>query len=206
MPLPHFGCVWFCYVHRPGPSGNRDSSQSQQGHDVVYGTPEQEQHGFGRDLASWATKLALQNVMGADIARQVCPFRAFRFQVAKAFEHYEGSFVSIDVLLTWGTNRFASVAVIHKPRQQGVSGYTFRKLITHAMNMMTGFSTLPLQLASVVGFFFTLFGIGVLFFVIARYISEGVECLASHFLRRSSLGCFAGERCRVAQKKEGPLS
>jgi undecaprenyl-phosphate 4-deoxy-4-formamido-L-arabinose transferase len=63
-------------------------------YDVVYGTPEQEQHGFGRDLASWVTKLALQNVMGAGIARQVCAFRAFRAEVAKAFEHYEGSFVS----------------------------------------------------------------------------------------------------------------
>ena len=28
----------------------------------------------------------------------------------------------------------------------------------HALNMMTGFSTLPLQLASLIGFVFTLFG------------------------------------------------
>jgi glycosyltransferase involved in cell wall biosynthesis len=110
------------------------------GYDVVYGTPEQEQHGLGRDFASWMTKLALQNVMGAEIARKVSAFRVFRAQVAKAFAHYEGSFVSIDVLLTWGTNRFASAAVIHRPREQGTSGYTFRKLMTHAMNMMTGFS------------------------------------------------------------------
>jgi len=161
------------------------------GYDVVYGTPEQEQHGVGRDLASWATKLALQNVMGANIARQVCAFRAFRSQVAKAFEHYEGSFVSIDVLLTWGTNRFASVPVIHKPRQQGVSGYSFRKLITHAMNMMTGFSTLPLQLASVVGFLFTLFGVGILFFVVGRYISQGGSVPGFPFLA-SIVAIFSG--------------
>src|SRR6202023_1599753 len=91
------------------------------GYDVVYGTPEQEQHGLGRDFASWVTKIALQNVMGAEIARQVCAFRVFRAQVAKAFAHYEGSFVSIDVLLTWGTNRFATTPVNHNPRQQGVS-------------------------------------------------------------------------------------
>src|ERR1019366_4164854 len=161
------------------------------GYDVVYGTPEQEQHGLGRDFASWVTKLTLQNVMGAQIARQVCAFRALRAQVAKAFAHYEGSFVSIDVLLTWGTNRFASTPVKHRPREKGTSGYTFHKLMTHAMNMMTGFSTLPLQLASVVGFVFTLFGIGILFFVLGRYIAYGGSVPGFPFLA-SIIAIFSG--------------
>ncbi len=161
------------------------------GYDVVYGTPEHERHGFGRDFASWVTKVALQNVMGAEIARQVCAFRAFRAQVAKAFAHYEGSFVSIDVLLTWGTNRFAATPVKHSPREQGTSGYTFRKLMTHAMNMMTGFSTLPLQFASVVGFVFTLFGIGILFFVLGRYVAYGGSVPGFPFLA-SIIAIFSG--------------
>jgi glycosyltransferase involved in cell wall biosynthesis len=161
------------------------------GYDVVYGTPEQEQHGVGRDFASWVTKLALQNVMGAEVARKVSALRVFRTQLAKAFAHYEGSYVSVDVLLTWGTNRFASVPVQHRPRAKGTSGYNFRKLMTHAMNMMTGFSTLPLQLASVVGFVFTLFGIGVLFFVLGRYIAYGGSVPGFPFLA-SIIAIFAG--------------
>jgi glycosyltransferase involved in cell wall biosynthesis len=162
-----------------------------EGYDVVYGTPQQEQHGFGRDFASWVTKLALQNVMGAEIARQVCAFRAFRAQVAKAFAHYEGSFVSIDVLLTWGTNRFASTPVDHKPREQGTSGYTFRKLMTHAMNMMTGFSTMPLQMASLIGFIFTLFGLLILAYVLLRYFMHGDPVPGFPFLA-SIVALFSG--------------
>jgi len=162
-----------------------------EGFDVVYGTPQQEQHGLGRDMASWFTKLALQNVMGAEIARQVCAFRAFRAQVAKAFEHYEGSFVSIDVLLTWGTNRFAAIPVTHKPRKEGASGYTFRKLMTHAMNMMTGFSTMPLQIASLVGFIFTAFGFLVLAYVLARYLLSGNPVPGFPFLA-SIVAVFSG--------------
>jgi undecaprenyl-phosphate 4-deoxy-4-formamido-L-arabinose transferase len=162
-----------------------------EGYDVVYGTPEQEQHGLGRDLASWFTKLALQNVMGAEIARQVCAFRAFRAQVAKAFEQYEGSFVSIDVLLTWGTNRFTAIPVIHKQRKQGTSGYTFRKLMTHAMNMMTGFSTMPLQIASLVGFIFTAFGFVVLAYVLVRYFLNGNPVPGFPFLA-SIVAVFSG--------------
>jgi len=161
------------------------------GYDVVYGTPEQEQHGVGRDFASWVTKIALQNVMGAEIARQVCAFRAFRAQVAKAFAHYEGSFVSIDVLLTWGTNRFASTPVKHGPREQGTSGYTFRKLMTHAMNMMTGFSTMPLQMASLIGFVFTLFGLVVLVYVVIRYFVHGGSVPGFPFLA-SIIALFSG--------------
>jgi glycosyltransferase involved in cell wall biosynthesis len=161
------------------------------GYDVVYGTPEQEQHGVGRDFASWVTKLALQNVMGAEIAQQVCAFRAFRAQVAKAFAHYEGSFVSIDVLLTWGTNSFASTPVKHRPREHGTSGYTFRKLMTHAMNMMTGFSTMPLQMASLIGFVFTLFGLAVLAYVVIRYFLNGGSVPGFPFLA-SIIALFSG--------------
>jgi glycosyltransferase involved in cell wall biosynthesis len=162
-----------------------------QGFDVVYGTPEHEEHGVLRDLASLVTKMALQNVMGASIARQVSAFRAFRAEVAGAFSHYEGAFVSIDVLLTWGTNRFAAVPVVHEPRKQGTSGYTFRKLITHAMNMMTGFTTLPLQIASLVGFVFTFFGFCVLAYVLARYFTHGDPVPGFPFLA-SIVAVFSG--------------
>jgi glycosyltransferase involved in cell wall biosynthesis len=161
------------------------------GYDVVYGAPEQEQHGLGRDFSSWITKLALQNVMGADIARQVSAFRAFRREVARAFVHYSGAFVSIDVLLTWGTNRFSLVRVRHEARKAGVSGYTIRKLVTHAMNMMTGFSSVPLQFASIVGFVFTLFGIGVLAFVVGRYLLLGGSVPGFPFLA-SIIALFSG--------------
>jgi len=144
-----------------------------EGYDVIYGTPHKEQHGLWRDLASQITKMVLQGAMGDKIARNVSAFRAFRAQVSDAFANYQGPFVSIDVLLTWGTTRFAAIPVNHDPRRAGVSNYTFRKLITHALNMMTGFSTLPLQIASIVGFGVTLFGVGVLFYVIGRYLIMG---------------------------------
>jgi undecaprenyl-phosphate 4-deoxy-4-formamido-L-arabinose transferase len=162
-----------------------------QGNDVVYGRPAQEQHGLLRDLASLTTKLALQNVMGAEIARQVSAFRVFRAEVANAFRHYEGSFVSIDVLLTWGTKRFAVTPVRHQARALGASGYTFRRLVTHAMNMMTGFSTVPLQFASLIGFVFTLFGLGVLMYVVVRYLAQGTPVPGFPFLA-SIIALFSG--------------
>src|SRR5690606_1755690 len=52
-----------------------------EGYDVVYGSPAEEQHGLWRDLASQITKLALQSSMGVEIARKVSAFRVLRTDV-----------------------------------------------------------------------------------------------------------------------------
>jgi undecaprenyl-phosphate 4-deoxy-4-formamido-L-arabinose transferase len=160
--------------------------------DVVYGTPETEQHGFLRDQASRITKLALQSAMSAETARHVGAFRAFRTQIRDAFAAYHGPYVSIDVLLTWGSTRFAHVRVRHDPRQSGASSYTVRMLVTHALNMVTGFSTLPLQIASLVGFLFTLFGFGILAFVLATYVANGGSSVPGFAFLASIVAIFSG--------------
>lgn len=162
-----------------------------EGYDVVYGTPHQEGHGFLRDLASQATKLALQSAMGAQTARQVSAFRAFRTIVRQSFATYHAPFLSIDVLLTWGTTRFASVTVREDERTLGVSNYTFRKLVTHALNMMTGFSVLPLQIASWIGIGLAIFSVVVLMYVVGRYVVEGTPVPGFPFLA-SIIGLFSG--------------
>ncbi len=162
-----------------------------RGNDVVYGTPQLERHGLWRDVASRFTKIALQSAMGAATARKVSAFRVFRRDLRDSFANYSGQFVSIDVLLTWGTTRFAAIQVRHDPRKEGVSNYTFRKLVTHALNMLTGFSTFPLQVASLVGFAFTLFGIGVLVYVVVRFFAAGSQVPGFPFLA-SVIAIFSG--------------
>ncbi|HXM43432.1 MAG TPA: glycosyltransferase family 2 protein [Bryobacteraceae bacterium] len=161
------------------------------GWDVVYGTPERESHGFYRDLASRFTKLALRAAMGIETARYVSAFRAFRTYLRDGFADYRSPYVSIDVLLTWATTRFAAVPVRNDPRTIGTSNYTFRKLAVHALNMMTGLSTLPLQLASLVGFASTLFGMAVLVYVIGRYLIQGNSVPGFPFLA-SVIAMFSG--------------
>jgi undecaprenyl-phosphate 4-deoxy-4-formamido-L-arabinose transferase len=166
-------------------------SRLADGYEVVYGTPLVEPHGFLRTLASKITKLALQSAMGARTARRVSAFRVFRTPIRAAFAKYQSSFVSIDVLLTWGTAKFAWVKVRHEPRPIGKSNYTFGKLLTHALNMMTGFSALPLQVASFMGFVLTLFGLAVLAYVVGRFLIQGGAVPGFPFLA-SIIAIFSG--------------
>lgn len=159
--------------------------------DVVYGVPQFEQHGLLRNFASQFTKLALQSVMGAKNARNVSAFRAFRTDLREAFTKYRNPFVSIDVLLSWATQAFGAVKVRHQPRRSGDSNYTLGKLVNHAFNLMTGFSTAPLRFVSIVGFAFTLFGLGVLVWVLGVYLLYGSPVQGFVFLA-TIITTFAG--------------
>ena len=129
--------------------------------------------------------------MGVENARHVSSYRAFKKTLAKSFENYKGSFVSIDVLLSWGTSSFISIPVDHEERTGSKSNYTFKKLFNHALNMITGFSILPLQIASIMGFIFSLFGFIILSFVLGRYFIEGSPVPGFPFLA-SIISIFSG--------------
>lgn len=166
-------------------------AELEKGYDVVYGTPARDAHGFLRGLASRVTKLALQESMGVEIASKVSAFRIFRSRLREAFEGYRSPSVNIDVLLTWGTTRFSSVTVRMDKRQVGQSGYSVRKLIAHALNMVTGFSVLPLQIASVLGLVFGACGGLVLLFVVGRFLIQGSSVPGFPFLA-SIIAIFSG--------------
>jgi undecaprenyl-phosphate 4-deoxy-4-formamido-L-arabinose transferase len=129
--------------------------------------------------------------MGASIARRISAFRALRTDLRAAFADYKNQYVSVDVLLTWGTTRFSSVVVRHDARTIGQSNYTVGKLFTHALNMATGFSTMPLQLASFIGFAFTLLGIGILIWVLVARLIYGTKVEGFTFLA-SIIAIFSG--------------
>ncbi|OBH58708.1 glycosyltransferase family 2 protein [Mycobacterium sp. E2479] len=159
--------------------------------DVVYGAPLNEQHGIVRDVASRVTKLALASAMGAETARSVSAFRAFRTRLRQGFSEYRSPTVSIDVLLSWTTSRFVAIKVKHAPRTAGVSGYKISRLVRHAIDLMTGFSTLPLQISSFIGFLLVLFGVAILADVGITYLINGSAVPGFAFLA-SIIAIFSG--------------
>jgi len=82
----------------------------------------------------------------------------------------------IDVLIKDIVNKFdvGHCAIEHHERKTGKSGYSLKKLLTHAANMILNYTLWPLRLAMVMGFFFSFFSIlaGIYFIVI--YFLRGV--------------------------------
>lgn len=163
----------------------------EEGWDVVYGTPARREHESWRNLGSAAIRWALGVAMGVKAAHDASAFRAIRVGLREAFADYQSPHLSIDVLLSWATTRFASVTVQHRPRAHGRSNYGLVQLLLAAFNMLTGYSTAPLRFASMAGFAVMLFGVGVLFYVVARYLVLGHSVPGFPFLA-SIVAIFSG--------------
>jgi len=162
-----------------------------EGYDVVYGSAQERQHGILRGLATRLTKWSLKVAVGSEVAAQVSAFRVFRTHLRDAFADFQAPYVSIDALLGWGTARFAAIPVRHDPRAAGESNYGFVRLATHALNVLTGFTTRPLRFATLIGIAFTFLGFLVLVFVLIRYLIQGNPVPGFPFLA-SLIAIFSG--------------
>lgn len=167
----------------------------EEGYDVVYGVARIRQQVWWKNLASVVVKRAIAYVMGLRTVRDIGAFKAFRADLRRAFEDFKSPDVLVDVLLSWGTSRFASVTVEEAPRAVGKSNYNLFKLIKVSLLVLTSYTTIPLRLASIIGFLFTLFGMGVLVYVLTIYFTAGsipgFPFLASTIIIFSGVQLFA---------------
>ena len=143
-----------------------------KGYDVVYAIPEKMPHSWWRNIGSRWTKRILSKIMGIPI-REIGAFRAFRTDLRDAFTDYHSPDVLVDPLLSWGTKKYSHVIVEEDPRSVGKSNYTFSKLVSTSLLVLTGYSTGPLRFASKLGFLFMLFGFLVLIYILIVTISLG---------------------------------
>lgn len=166
-----------------------------EGYDVVYGVSRRRQQAWWKTLASVIVKRAIAYVMGLRTVRDIGAFKAFRADLRKSFDDFKSPDVLVDVLLSWGTSRFASVTVDEEPRTIGKTNYNLFKLIKVSLLVLTSYTTIPLRFASIIGFLFTLFGIGVLIYVLVIYFAAGsvpgFPFLASTIIIFSGVQLFA---------------
>ncbi|MGQ9563566.1 MAG: glycosyltransferase family 2 protein [Thermogutta sp.] len=140
----------------------------QTGADVVYGVPRNRQHAWWRNLGSWLVIRFFQVALNTRVVPSA--FRAMRREVVDAITRYPYHFTHIDGLVIWNTLRIAQVEVEHRPRAAGRSSYSLSKLLLLAINVFTNFSLLPLQVASVFGFFAAVGGLLLGTFYLVMYL------------------------------------
>lgn len=159
--------------------------------DVVYGYGAVVAQDFWRRASSVVTRRIIGSVLGGENVTHLTAFRAFRTELRDAFGADLGPAVSIDALLSWATDRFGHVEVEHHPRAEGESAYTFRRLARHALDVSTGYSAIPLQIATGLGIATAVFGFLVLLWVVGRtLVTEDV--VAGFPFLASTIAIFAG--------------
>ncbi len=158
--------------------------------DLVYAVPSVEEHGFFRSLASQTVKRALA-LAGVANAEWVGAFRAFRVELREGFKEVNDAQVNLDVLLSWTTSQVRSVTVGMDRRSTGKSSYSFIRLARHAMNMITGYGSVPLSLATWLGFACGILGIVMLVTIAIRFFL-GITTVAGFTTLAGLISLFAG--------------
>jgi glycosyltransferase involved in cell wall biosynthesis len=159
--------------HRPEDLPRLLQHLEVEGLDVVYGTYAQKQHSMFRNFGSWIVNQVFRRLF--NLPFNFSSFRAIRHQVASSITSYDLNYTFIDGLLAWTTTRIGDTPVVHDPRRTGASGYSLRKLLVLALNLITNFSLVPLQMASLVGILAAMGGLtaGAIFVVL--YFLGGIE-------------------------------
>jgi polyisoprenyl-phosphate glycosyltransferase len=160
-----------------------------EGYDIVYGNYISKKHSAFRNLGSSLIQFFYKKVFS--VPGDLTAFRIVRQEVVKSILSYDRNYVFVDGLLAWVTKNIGYVSVEHNERTQGGSGYSLRKLVTLSMNMITNFSIIPLQMASILGFAFAFLGfiMSVYFFIKKVFFSVPVTGFTSLII---AVTIFAG--------------
>ncbi len=121
------------------------------GHDVVYSRYVEKQHSVVRNAGSQVLNWLATHLIGKPRTLYLSSFKLIRREVVNEIIRYKGPYPYIDGLIFRATCYVTSVEVPHHARQDGKSNYTWRKLISLFMTVMTGYSVLPLRVFTAIG-------------------------------------------------------
>jgi glycosyltransferase involved in cell wall biosynthesis len=143
-----------------------------EGYDVVYSYYKRKEHRFLRNLGSSFNNLVASILIRKPIDLYLSSFKAINRFVIDELVKYRGPHPYIDGLILRITRNYSRVLVQHDPSLKGRSGYTFWKLVSLWLNMFTSFSVLPLRVATILGFMFSMAGlVGAVAFFIEKLLN-----------------------------------
>jgi len=100
-----------------------------------------------------------------------CSMLAMRRGVVERMSRFTERNRHVSGLISWTGGKVCEIKVQHRERKFGRSRYNFISLLRLTINLMTGFSTLPLQIVGILGILTALLGfIGAIYLVIKRYV------------------------------------
>ena len=127
-------------------------------YDVVYTFYDEIKHSYFRKLGSRFNDRVANLMLGKPKNLYLSSFKIInRFLIGEVIK-YPLPYPYIDGLILRTTSNIGKIKVIHADRQFGKSNYTIRKLFSLWMNMFTNFSILPLRIATILGFIFSIIG------------------------------------------------
>jgi glycosyltransferase involved in cell wall biosynthesis len=123
--------------------------------DVVYGQYDEKKHHQFRNFGSWFVNQITTSLFQKPQDLYLSSFKIIKKEVVEEICKYKGPYPYIDGLIFNVTDNVGKVTVQHDNRQNGASNYTAKKLASLFLNIIFGYSLLPVRLSLFLGFLST---------------------------------------------------
>ena len=147
----------------------------EDGFDVVGGARVNRHDPWFRRVASRLVNRTTSAIVGVRMTDYGCMLRAYRRSVVDQIVGCQEISRFIPALANTFASAVAEVPVEHAPRREGRSRYGLLGLLRLNMDLMTGFSLLPIQAVSLAGIVVAALGLGFAVFLGLRRLLVGPE-------------------------------
>jgi glycosyltransferase involved in cell wall biosynthesis len=120
--------------------------------DVVYSQYEQKKHHFFRNVGSWLTNRIATRLLKKPQDLYLSSFKMLKNDIVQEIVQYQGTEPYIDGIIFQLTQNVGKATVEHRTREDGISGYTFSKLLRLFLSTIFGYSVIPLSIIFWLGF------------------------------------------------------
>ena len=146
-----------------------------QGFDYVGSIRRKRQDTAWRRWASRAMNRTRERLTHIKMTDQGCMLRAYSRDIINAINQSREVSTYIPALAYSFSHNPTEIEVAHEERSAGESKYSLYKLIRLNFDLVTGFSTVPLQVFSLIGFAISLFSIVFVIYLGIRRVIVGPE-------------------------------
>ena len=150
-------------------------AEMDKGYDYVGSIRRKRHDSIWRHWASRAMNRVREKITHIKMTDQGCMLRAYSRDIVAAINQTRDTSTFIPALAYSFANKPVEIEVEHEERVAGESKYSLYKLIQLNFDLMTGFSTAPLQMFSLAGIAISLLSIGFVVFLAIRRLVVGPE-------------------------------
>jgi polyisoprenyl-phosphate glycosyltransferase len=147
----------------------------RDGCDVAYAAFDSKQQALWKNLGSWFNDRVAVIVLGKPKNVYLSPYKAIRREIVDEIVKYDGPFTYVDGIIFNITSNITQVRATHHPRFAGRSNYSLLRSIRVWLKLATGFSVIPLRIATFIGGVISFCSfVAALFFVIQALVMTRV--------------------------------
>jgi undecaprenyl-phosphate 4-deoxy-4-formamido-L-arabinose transferase len=150
-------------------------AEMDKGHDYVGTIRKLRQDSAFRRYASKAMNKLRERITSIKMTDQGCMLRAYSRDIVAAINQTRDTSTYIPALAYSFAHNPVEIEVAHEERFAGESKYSLYKLIQLNFDLMTGFSTAPLQIFSLIGISISLLSIAFVVYLAIRRLVVGPE-------------------------------